>query len=69
MREDDISREIELGERIPVRHDNFLNLFKVRARSAKVIFVCCFCDPVVYFRKNVTCFAAKHLKFDSHYSN
>ena len=24
---------------------------------------------VVYFHVNVTCFAAKHLKFDSHYSN
>ena len=23
----------------------FLNLFKVRARAAKVIFVCCFRDP------------------------
>ena len=23
----------------------------------------------VYFHVNVTCFAAKHLKFDSHYSN
>ena len=21
------------------------NLFKVRARAAKIIFVCCFCDP------------------------
>ena len=28
-----------------MRHDNFLNLFKVRARAAKVIFVCCFRDP------------------------
>ena len=24
---------------------------------------------VVYFHVNVTCFAAKHLKFDSHHSN
>ena len=24
---------------------------------------------VVYFHVNVTCFAAEHLKFDSHYSN
>ena len=39
------TRENELRERIPVPHDNFLNLFKVRARAAKVIFVCCFRDP------------------------
>ena len=26
-------------------HDIFLNLFKVLARAAKVIFVCCFRDP------------------------
>ena len=31
-----VSRENELRERIPVPHDNFLNLFKVRARAAKV---------------------------------
>ena len=36
-------RENELRERIPVPHNDFLNLFKVRA--AKVIFVCCFRDP------------------------
>ena len=29
----------------PCAHDIFLNLFKVRARAAKVIFVCCFRDP------------------------
>ena len=40
-----VPRENELRERIPVPHDNFLNLFKVRARAAKVIFVCCFRDP------------------------
>ena len=39
------SRENELRDRIPVPRDNFLNLFKVRARAAKVIFVCCFRDP------------------------
>ena len=33
----------ELRERIPVPHDK--NLFKVRARAAKVIFVRCFRDP------------------------
>ena len=31
---------------MPVPHDNFFfNLFKVRARAANVIFVCCFRDP------------------------
>ena len=40
-----VPRENELRERISVPHDNFLNLFKVRARAAKVIFVCCFRDP------------------------
>ena len=39
------SREIELRERFPVPHDNFLNLFKVRALAAKVVFVCCSHDP------------------------
>ena len=33
-----LPRENELRERIPVPHDIFLNLFKVRARAAKVIF-------------------------------
>ena len=41
-----VSRENELRERIPVPHDNFfLNLFKVRARAAKIILACCFRDP------------------------
>ena len=40
-----LPRENELRERIPLPHDIFLNLFKVRARPAKVIFVCCFRDP------------------------
>ena len=40
------ARENELRERIPVPRDNFfLNQFKVRARAAKVIFVCCFREP------------------------
>ena len=39
------ARENELRERIPVPHDNLFNLFKVRARAAWVIFVCCFRDP------------------------
>ena len=40
-----ITRENYLRQRIPVPRDIFLNLFKVRARAAKVIFVCCFRDP------------------------
>lgn len=39
------SRENELRERIPAPYDNYLNLFKVYARAAMVIFVCCFRDP------------------------
>ena len=39
------TRANELRERTSVPYDNFLNLFKVRARAAKVIFVCCFRDP------------------------
>ena len=35
----------------------------------KVVFVCCFCDLHSLVSLNVTCFTAKHLKFDSHYSN
>ena len=38
-------RENELRERIPVPMIIFLNVFKVHARAAKVIFVCCFRDP------------------------
>ena len=65
-----MTRENELRERIPVPHDNFLNLFKVRARAAEVIFFCCLPDPrAVYFHVNVTCFAANYLKSDSHFSN
>ena len=45
----------------------FLNLFKVRA--AKVILAVVSVTRVVYFHVNVTRFAAKHLKFESHYSN
>ena len=37
------TRENESRERIPLII--FLNLFKVRVRAAKVIFVCCFRDP------------------------
>ena len=33
-----LPRENELRERIPVPHDIFLILFKVRPRAAKVIF-------------------------------
>ena len=36
------TRENELRERIPVPHDN---LIQVRERAAKVNFVCCFHDP------------------------
>ena len=51
-------------------HDIFLNLFKVRARAAKVVFLSVVSvTRAVYFHANVTCFAAKHLKFDRHYSN
>ena len=39
------TRENELRERMPMPHDNFFNVFKVRARAAWVIFVCCFLDP------------------------
>ena len=38
-------KENELRERIPVPYDNYFKSFKVRARTAKVIFVCCFRDP------------------------
>ena len=41
-----------------------LNLFKVRARALKVIFVCCFRDPrglLSRERDMFRCFAAKHL--------
>ena len=48
----------------------FLNLFKVRARAAKVIFVCCFRDPRGLLSRERDMFRpAKHLKFDNHYSN
>ena len=46
----------------------FLNLFKVRARAAKVTFVCYFRYPrglLSRARDMFHCFAAKHLKFDS----
>ena len=36
-----VSREYEVGERIPVFHDNYLNLFLDRARAVKVIFISC----------------------------
>ena len=64
------SRENELRERKSLCPKIiFLNLFKVRARAAKVIFVCCFRDSrglLSRERDMFRCFAAKHLKFDSH---
>ena len=36
--------------------------------DALFLFVVCV-TRAVYFHVNVTCFATKHLKFDSHYSN
>ena len=46
------------------------NRFQVRARAAKVIFVCCFRDPATWFTFTRTrlVFATKHLKFDNRYS-
>ena len=44
-----------------------LNLFKVGARAAKINFFVVSVTRVVYFHVNVTCFAANHSKFNSHY--
>ena len=45
----------------------FLNLFKVRARAAKVIFVCCFRDPRGLFSRERDMFRRKKFKFDTRY--
>ena len=44
----------------------FFNLFKVRARAVLRRLFLSFVSVtlVVYFHVNLTCFAAKHLKFD-----
>ena len=55
------ARENELKERIPVPHDNFF-------KSIYSSLACCVgysVTRVAYFHVNVTCFAAKHLQFDS----
>ena len=63
-------RENELRERIPVPHDNFFLIYLNFASVLRRLFLSVVSvTRVVYFHVNVTCFAAKHLKFDSHYSN
>ena len=64
------SREIELRERFPVRHDNFFKIYLKFALLLRRLFLSVVpMTRAVYFHVNVTCFAPKHLKFDSHYSN
>ena len=65
-----MARENELRERIPVPLDNFFKIYLKFARVLRRLFLSVVSvTRVVYFHVNVTCFAAKHLKFDSHYSN
>ena len=49
-----------------MRHDNFLNLFKVHARAAEIIFVCCFRHPRTRERDM---FRRQTFEVDSYYSN
>ena len=48
----------------------FFKIYLKLARVLRRLFLSLFSvTRAVYFHVNVTCFAAKHLKFDSHYSN
>ena len=62
-------RENKLRERIPVPHDIFLIYLKCARVLRRLFLSVLSVTRVVYFHANVTCFAAKHLKFNSHYSN
>ena len=50
-------------------HDNFLNLFKVRARDAKAIFVCCFRDPRGLLSRERDTFHRQTIEVRKTYSN
>jgi len=64
------ARGNELRERIPVPHDNFFLIYLRFARVLRRIFLSVVSvTRVIYFHVDVTCFAAKRLKFDSHYSS
>ena len=62
-------RENKLRERIPVPHDIFLIYLKCARVLRRLFLSVVSVTRVVYFHANVTCFAAKHLKFNSDYSN
>ena len=50
-------------------HDNVFKIYLKFARVLRRLFLSVVSvTRAVYFHVNVTCFAAKHLKFDSHYS-
>ena len=51
-------------------HDNFFKIYLKFACVLRRLFLSVVSlTRVVYFYVNVTCFAAKHLKFDNHHSN
>ena len=62
--------ENDLRERIPVPRDISFKIYLKFARVLRRLFLSVVSvTRAVYFHVNMTCFAAKHLKFDSHYSN
>ena len=64
-----IARENELRERIPVPHKCFKSILNFAPVLGRLVLSVVFVTRAVYFHVNETCFAAKHLKFDSRYSN
>ena len=65
-----MARENELRERIPVPLDNFFKIYLKFARVLRRLFLSvASVTRAVYFHVNMSCFAAKHLKFDCHFSN